>query len=84
MDKLFEIIKLEFNKFYTEEPFLCKFHERNLENIQDHGFTIERDPIKEQDYIMINRSKLLIPSKVWVLRLLWDYEIKLYGYIIFP
>ena len=70
MDKLFEIIKLEFVKLYAEELFLCKFHERNLENIQDHGFTIERDPIKEQDYIMINRSKLLIPSKVWVLRLL--------------
>ena len=74
MDKLFEIIKLEFVKLYAEELFLCKFHERNLENIRDHGITIERDHIKEQDYIMIYSRKLLIPNvpKIGILDL---YEV---------
>ena len=63
MAYLFEIVKLEFIKLYTAEPFLSKFHERNLESIRDYGYKIERDLTKNQDYVLYKtRSKLYIPN----------------------
>ena len=63
MAYLFEIVKLEFIKLYTAEPFLSKFHERNLESIRDYGYKIERDLTKNQDYVLYKtRSRLYIPN----------------------
>ena len=63
MNKLEEIVKLEFVALYASESFLTKFHKRNLQSIEDYGFKIERDELLGQDYVIYKtRSKLYIPN----------------------
>ena len=63
MNKLEEIVKLEFVALYASESFLKKFHDRNLQSIEDYGFKIERDELLGQDFVIINtRTKLYIPN----------------------
>jgi len=63
MEKLIEIVKIEFIKTYLTESFLDKFHLRNLQCISDNGYTIENDEILKVDYIKIKRTKIYIPNK---------------------
>ena len=63
MVKLEKIVRLKFVSLYSNELFLEKFHNRNIQSILDYGFIIKRDDILNQDYVCYKtRSKLYIPN----------------------
>jgi hypothetical protein len=62
LDSLSQLVKLEFIKLYTDSNFLEKFHQRNLQNIEDNGLEILKDNCNEIDYIILKRTKHYIPN----------------------
>jgi DNA-directed RNA polymerase, mitochondrial len=62
LDSLSYLVKLEFIKLYTNSNFLEKFHNRNLQNIEDNGLEIIKDNSTNIYYILIKRTKHYIPN----------------------
>jgi DNA-directed RNA polymerase len=61
LEKLSNIIKIEFVKLYGDEDFLMKFHNRNKQNILDNGFKILYDECTKTEYVLLKITKYYIP-----------------------
>jgi DNA-directed RNA polymerase len=62
LEKLSNIIKIEFINLYTNEDFLFKFNNRNKQNIIDNGFKILFDESTKTEYVLLKRTKYYLPT----------------------
>ena len=58
-----DISVFEFIKIYLTENFIDIFHKKNLDNIYEHGYIIEKEENTEINYVKIKKTKLYIPNK---------------------
>lgn len=61
LEFLFYLIKKEFILLYSTENFLNKFHDRLLQNLEDHHYIINSDE-NDNKFVLINKKSFLIPN----------------------
>lgn len=62
LESLAHLVKIEFIKLYTQEIFLKKFHDRNLQSISDNNIKIHKDELTDVHYVLLKRTRLNLPE----------------------
>lgn len=63
MEKLSDIVKMEFFKIYITDKFMEKFHNKNLEILSDLGYEIITNNDDGKLYILKNNIRMYIPTR---------------------